>query len=141
MWFLFAFHWWPVIREPFHISVGYLYVLTNGTEMRAQKLTYTYSQLIIDRVPQIYKEIIVSLINCVGEKGYSYAKEWNWTLILLLLLLPSRFSRVWLCATPWTAAYQDSPSLGFSRQEHWSGLPFPSPTLILQHHKHQHEMD
>ena len=45
----------------------------------------------------------------------------------LLLLLLSRFSRVRLCATPWTAAHQAPPSLGFSRQEHWSGLPFPSP--------------
>ena len=44
-----------------------------------------------------------------------------------LLLLLSCFSRVQLCATPWTAAYQASPSVGFSRQEHWSGLPFPSP--------------
>ena len=43
------------------------------------------------------------------------------------MLLLSRFSRVGLCATPWTAAYQASPSMGFSRQEHWSGLPFPSP--------------
>ena len=49
----------------------------------------------------------------------------------LLLLPPSRLSRVLLCATPWTAAYQASPSMGFSRQEHWSGLPFPSPTLPL----------
>ena len=45
----------------------------------------------------------------------------------LLLLLLSRFSRVRLCATPQTAAQQAPPSLGFSRQEHWSGLPFPSP--------------
>ena len=37
------------------------------------------------------------------------------------------FSCVWLCATPETAAHQASPSLGFSRQEHWTGLPFPSP--------------
>ena len=44
-----------------------------------------------------------------------------------LLLLPSRFSRVQLCATPQTAAHQAPPSLGFSRQERWSGLPFPSP--------------
>ena len=52
-----------------------------------------------------------------------------------LLLLPpmlcyamlSHFSRVWLCVTPWTAAHQAAPSLVFSRQEHWSGLPFPSP--------------
>ena len=45
----------------------------------------------------------------------------------LLLLLLSRFSRVRLCATPQTAAHQAPPSLGFSRQEYWSGLPFPSP--------------
>ena len=43
------------------------------------------------------------------------------------LLLLSCFSRVRLCATPETAAHQAPPSLGFSRQEHWSGLPFPSP--------------
>ena len=45
----------------------------------------------------------------------------------LLLLLLSRFSRVQLCAIPQTAAHQAPPSPGFSRQEHWSGLPFPSP--------------
>ena len=44
-----------------------------------------------------------------------------------LLLLQSHFSRVRLCATPETAAHQTRPSLGFSRQEHWSGVPFPSP--------------
>ena len=45
--------------------------------------------------------------------------------VLLWLLI--RFSRVRLCATPEMAAHQAPPSLGFSRQEHWSGLPFPSP--------------
>ena len=45
----------------------------------------------------------------------------------MLLLLLSHFSRVRLCVTPQTAAHQVPPSLGFSRQEHWSGLPFPSP--------------
>ena len=45
----------------------------------------------------------------------------------MLLLLLSHFSRVLLCATPSTAAHQAPLSLGFSRQEHWSGLPFPSP--------------
>ena len=49
---------------------------------------------------------------------------------MLLLLLLSRFSRVRLCATPETAAHQATPSLGFSRQEHWSGLPFPSPMKV-----------
>ena len=47
--------------------------------------------------------------------------------LLLLLLLLSHISRVRLCATPEMAAHQAPPSLGFSRQEHWSGLPFPSP--------------
>ena len=51
----------------------------------------------------------------------------NYECLTLLLLLLSRFSRVRLCATPQTAARQAPPSLGFSRQEHWSGLPFPSP--------------
>ena len=45
----------------------------------------------------------------------------------LLLLLLSHFIRVRLCATPQTAAHQAPPSLGFSRQEYWSGLAFPSP--------------
>ena len=47
--------------------------------------------------------------------------------MLLLLLLLHHFSCVRLCATPWTAAHQAPPSPGSSRQEHWSGLPFPSP--------------
>ena len=46
---------------------------------------------------------------------------------LLLLLLLSCFSRVRQCSTPSMAAHQAPPSLGFSRQEHWSGLPFPFP--------------
>ena len=37
-------------------------------------------------------------------------------------------SRVWLLATPLTAAHQDPPSMGFSRQEYWSGVPLPSPS-------------
>ena len=45
----------------------------------------------------------------------------------LLLLLLSCCSCVQLCAAPQMAAHQAPPSLGFSRQEHWSGLPFPSP--------------
>ena len=52
----------------------------------------------------------------------------------MLLLLLSRFSRVQLCATPKTAAHQAPPSLGFSRQEHWSGLPFPSPVHEQRHY-------
>ena len=62
------------------------------------------------------QEIIQDGTNVINNLRYS-----------LLLLLLSHFSRVRLCATPETAAHQAPPSLGFSRQEHWSGLPFPSP--------------
>ena len=54
-------------------------------------------------------------------------KHYNIYHTLLLLLLLSCFSCVRLCASPEMAAHQAPPSLGFSRQEHWSGLPFPSP--------------
>ena len=48
-----------------------------------------------------------------------------------ILVLLSHFSRVRLCATPQTAAHQAPPSLGFSRQEYWSGLPFTSPGILV----------
>ena len=65
----------------------------------------------------------------------SFSRAWKWKVKvkslsrvwLLLLLLLNCFSRVQLYATPQTAVHQVPPSLGFSRQEHWSGLPFPSP--------------
>jgi len=63
---------------------------------------------------------VLSLL-CVNHTACSRGR---WRLPLLLLL--SHFSRVQLCATPETAAHQAPPSLGFSRQEYWSGLPFPS---------------
>ena len=45
----------------------------------------------------------------------------------LPMVLVSLHSRVWLFATPWTSAHQAAVSMDFSRQEHWSGLPFPTP--------------
>ena len=61
--------------------------------------------------------------------------EWGaiaFSISSMLLLLLSCFSRVRLCATPQMAAHQALPSLGFSRQEHWSGLPFPSPIVLFK---------
>ena len=42
----------------------------------------------------------------------------------------SPLSRVQVFVTPWSVAHQASLSMGFSRQEHWSGLPFPSPGYL-----------
>ena len=61
--------------------------------------------------------------------------------IRLLLLLLSCFSRVRLCATPEMAAHHALPSLGFSRQEHWSGLPFPSPMWLLNLRVHLNHLE
>ena len=57
-----------------------------------------------------------------------------------VLLLLSRLSRVRLCATSQTAAHQAPPSLGFSRQEHCSGLPFPSPVHESEKWKWSHSV-
>ena len=51
----------------------------------------------------------------------SFSNAWKWKVKVKSL------SRVRLVATPWTVAYQAPPSMGFSRQEYWSGLPLPSP--------------
>ena len=53
----------------------------------------------------------------------SFSNAWKWKVKV------KSFSRVRLLATPWTAAYQAPPSMGFSKQEYWSGVPLPSPKL------------
>ena len=71
----------------------------------------------------------------------SFSNAWKWKVKLKLL------SRVRFLATPWTAAYQAPPSMGFSRQEYWSGVLLPSPNDSLPCHfihrwrKHCHMAD
>ena len=55
----------------------------------------------------------------------SFFKAWKWK------VKGKSLSRVRLLATPWTTAHQDPPSMGFSRQEYWSGVPLPSPNVPL----------
>ena len=69
------------------------------------------------------EEELKSLLMKVKEKT---GKSW-----LKTLLLPRHFSRVWTLVTPWTAAYQPPPSMGFPKQEYWSRVPVPSPGLKL----------
>ena len=51
----------------------------------------------------------------------SFSNAWKWKVKV------KSFSRVWLLATPWTAAYQAPLPMRFSRQKYWSGVPWPSP--------------
>ena len=87
-----------------------------------------------DRNLHLYIDVIMiqSTVNKIGMTSINY-----W---LLLLLLLSRFSGVWLCATPKTAAHQDPWSPGFSRQEYWSGLPFSSPVYESEKSKWSHSV-
>ena len=66
-------------------------------------------------VPGILQARIVQWV------AISFSKAWKWKEKVKSL------SRVQLLETPWTAAYQAPPSMGFSSQEYWSGLPLPSP--------------
>ena len=59
----------------------------------------------------------------------SFSNAWKWKVKVKLL------SRTRLLGTPWTAALQAPPSMGFSRQEYWSGVPLPSPVLTLVYRK------
>ena len=77
--------------------------------------------------PDIYKSASHHIWSSVPESLPGHKEDAK------LVSSPSRkgksLSRVQLFATPWTAAYQASQSMGFSRQEYWSGLPFPSGDL------------
>ena len=55
----------------------------------------------------------------------SFSNAWKWKVKVKSL------SRVWLLATPWTAAYQAPPPMGFSRQDYWSGVPLPFPYFLI----------
>ena len=59
----------------------------------------------------------------------SFSNAWKWE------VKGNSLSHAWLLATPWTAAYQAPPSMGFSRQEYWSGVPLPSPSPSLLNYK------
>ena len=61
----------------------------------------------------------------------SFCDAWKWKAKVKL------FSHVWLFATPWTAAHQAPPSMGFSRQEYWSGVPLHSPKETSRSWKRQ----
>ena len=74
-----------------------------------------------------FESVLIRKLEPIIQSEASQKEKHQYSMLLLLLLLLSRFSRVQLCETPQTAAQQAPSSLGFSRQEHWSGLPFPSP--------------
>ena len=70
-------------------------------------------------VPGVFQARILEWV------AISFSNAWKWKVKMKLL------SGVRLFATPWTVPYQAPPSMGFSRQEYWTGLPCPSPAVSL----------
>ena len=60
---------------------------------------------------------------------YIYLSIYMYIYVCMCIVKVKSLSRVRLLVIPWTAAYQAPPSMGFSRQEYWNGLPFPSPGI------------
>ena len=120
----------------FCVRAIYLMYIIHDKDIYIGMYIYLYSVLIYR-----YVHIFIHLYCLVGEHILVLVWWWwfkslshIWLLyscirlfFSMLLGLLSRFSHVQLCATPQTAAHQAFPSLGFSRQDYWSGLPFPSP--------------
>ena len=97
-----------VVKNPSPMQETWIQSL--GQEDPLQKEMATHSNILAWEIPWTEELMDYSLWGCKRVR-----------------LLLSRFSRVRLYATPEMAAHQAPPSLGFSRQEHWSGLPFHSP--------------
>ena len=100
----------------------YLFYLWKNNDVKYPKLSYlimglSFLQFLksIYYFPLLFKFIEITR-SWQNQTCFSYLSEWVKSL-----------SHVWLFATPWTAAHQAPLSTGFSRQENWSGLPFPSP--------------
>ena len=101
--------------KPFNITVIQVYaqpLMLKNLKLNGSNDLQDLPKLIPDKCPFHQRRL-----ECKSRKS-----RYTW-----LLLLLSRFSRVRLCVTPYMVAHQAPPSLGFSRQEHWSGLPLPSP--------------
>ena len=93
--------------------------------------------LLVKNWSKMQEKKLLSVLWCVRKNTFIiYIENFRSMFLtednLLLLLLLSCSSRVWLCATPQTAAQQAPQSLGFSRQGCWSGLPFPSSQSVFK---------
>ena len=104
-----------------NIDFDYLKMLGSMT------LIFSISSIIHHLYSNIYSGDMLKypLENNLQQNNENYTSV-NFVVCIFFLKV-KLLSRVRLFATPWTVAYQVPPSMGFSRHEYWSGLPFPSP--------------
>ena len=112
------------VSIPFIFTALYLYLKFNAAAAAA-KLLQSCPTLCDPRdgSPPGYPVPGILQARTLEWVAFSFSNAWKWKVKV------KSFSRVRLLATPWTAAYQAPPSMGFSRQEYWSGLPLLSPEI------------
>ena len=113
--------WWATVHGMGSQRAGHDWA-TNTTAAAAQLLQLCSTLCNpIDSSPPGSPVLGILQARTLEWVAMSFSNAWKWK---VKVKLPSR---VWLLATPWTAAYQAPPSMGFSSQEYWSGVPLPSP--------------
>ena len=106
-----------------------------GFHLQHQSFQWIF-RIYLHSSPTLFRAEVFSLLPWKHLKCVNFI----YYLISKCLLLLSHFNRVQLCVTTQMAAYQAPPSLAFSRQEHWSGLPFPSPIHESEKWKWSHSV-
>ena len=124
--------WWPKCQGK--LEKEYMYICNWFTSDSQQKLTHHCKPTAAAKSVQSYLTLCDpidgsppgSAVPGILQAGtlewvaISFSSAWKWKVKVKSL------SRVWLFATPWTVPQQAPPSMGFSRQEYWRGLPMPS---------------
>ena len=121
--------WGGESQDHFHLrSAGYKFDSPNNHLAAAAKLLQSCPTLCdpIDSGPPGSTVSGILQARTLEWVAISLSNAWKWKMKVKLL------SHVRLFATPWSEAYQSPPSMGFSRQEYWSGVPLPSPNNHLK---------
>ena len=116
----------PVIREiQIKITMGHHYIPTAAAAKSLQSCPTLYNP--IDGSPPGLPVPGILQARTLEWVAISFSNAWKWKVKVKSL------SHVWLFTTPWNTAHQAPPSMGFSRQEYWSGVPSPRTAKIETH--------
>ena len=121
---LFKCTFWKILVIYYYLN-GNLFILNAAVAAKLLQSCPTLGDH-IDSSPQSSSVPGILQARILEWVAISFSNEWKRKMKVKLL------TRVQLFATPWTVAYQTPPSMGFSRQEYWSGLTFPSPSFLMQ---------
>ena len=126
---------WPIVWFVFRCQTDIILVGNQGSQVSlpaaAAKSLQSCPTLCdpIDESPPGSPILGILQARTLKWVAISFSNAWKWK------VKGKSLSRVWLLATPWTAAYQAPLSMGFSRQKYWSAVPSPSPVSLPTRHQ------